>query len=106
MKEERECDYQVSDRTLSHFFIIGNFNFFLKLCNFFNVPLYIQVTGEVENKGGKCFHENNFKANDCFFSFLAMIISVACSTAVAAETLEDQNVTSHRVVISTKKMVQ
>lgn len=23
----------------------------------------------VENKGGKCFYENNFKANDCFFSF-------------------------------------
>lgn len=32
-----------------------------------------------------------------FFLSLAMIISVACSTAVAAETLEDQNVTSHRV---------
>ena len=63
----------------------------------FNVPLYIQVTGSVENKGGKCFYENNFKANDCFFLSLAMIISVACSTAVAAETLEDQNVTSHRV---------
>ena len=31
------------------------------------------------------------------FLSLAMIISVACSTAVAAETLEDQNVTSHRV---------
>lgn len=30
-----------------------------------------------------------------FFLSLAMIISVACSTAVAAETLEDQNVTSH-----------
>ena len=56
---------RLGDRTLSHFFIIGNF----KLCNFFNVPLYIQVTGSVENKGGKCFYENNFKANDCFFSF-------------------------------------
>ena len=32
---------RLGDRTLSHFFIIGNFNFFLKLCNFFNVPLYI-----------------------------------------------------------------
>ena len=35
-------------------------------------------------------YENNFKANDWFFLSLAMIISVACSTAVAAETPEDQ----------------
>ena len=59
---------RLGDRTLS-FFYYRKLQFFLKLCNFFNVPLYIQVTGSVENKGGKCFYENNFKANDCFFSF-------------------------------------
>ena len=54
------------------------------------------------------FMKTILKRTIVFFLSLAMIISVACSTAVAAETLEDQNVTSHRVrvISSTKKMVQ
>ena len=43
------------------------------------------------------FMKTILKRTIVFFLSLAMIISVACSTAVAAETLEDQNVTSHRV---------
>ena len=43
------------------------------------------------------FMKTILKRTIVFFLSLAMIISVACSTAVAAETLKDQNVTSHRV---------
>ena len=43
------------------------------------------------------FMKTILKRTIVFFLSLAMIISVACSTAVAAETLEDQNVTSHGV---------